>query len=429
MVDRHGHPLMACHRARARKLLSSARARACHLAAFVIRLVDREAKDSEVPGVELGMDPGSEQTGISVYQSAPAGRVGLCSFEIEHRGQHIREEMGQRAGCPRRRRTVNLRYRKPRFDNRTKPEGWLAPSLRHRVDNSMSTGTRLRRWAPVVAVCQELVRFDTQQMEHPEGSGVDDEQGTLAGFEVREHLLCQWERRCAYCGAEGIPPNLDHIVPRSKGGTNRGSNLALARVPCNRERDDQELTGWPAQRFGEGDTPGVVSYPATVALARATGPGSYSRTRPDAYGFSRLYLRRTKGHHGYATGDLVRAVVPSGKKPGVYVGRVAVRSSGSFNIKTKGVTVQGISHRHCTLLQRGDGWEYGHREEVRASGPSGTIPPQGSSRGFLVPHPFLMTRVDEGPGGEAPSVGPATWPPTGSAAFVEALYGQPLTRA
>jgi hypothetical protein len=121
----------------------------------------------------------------------------------------------------------------------------------------------------------------------------------------------------------------------------------------------------------------VVSYPTTVTLAKATGRGSYSRTRPDAYGFPRLYLPRTKAVHGFSTGDLVRAVVPKGKHQGTHVGRVAVRSSGSFNIKTKGATVQGISHRHCTLLQRGDGWEYGHREEVRASGPSGTIPPHG----------------------------------------------------
>ena len=403
--------------------------------------------------MELGLDPGSKKTGVSVFRVDGEGaRHGLCSFELEHRGQHIRKKMGQRAGYRRRRRTVNLRYRKPRFDNRTKPKGWLAPSLRHRVDNTMSMVTRLRRWAPVVGVHQELVRFDTQQMENPEVAGVEYQQGTLVGFEVREYLLEKWERRCAYCGAEGVPLNLDHITPKSKGGTNRVSNLALACVPCNQEKDNSELTGWLVQRFGEeeghrvagrvlaaakaplkdaaavnstrwalfealratglpvstgsggktkwnrtrcslskshaldalcvGDTPGVVSYPAGVTLAKATGRGTYARTRPDAYGFPRLYLPRTKAVHGFQTGDLVRAVVPTGKHQGTHVGRVAVRSSGSFNIKTKGVTVQGISYRHCTLLQRGDGWEYGHREEVRASGPSGAIPLRAEAVGF-----------------------------------------------
>ncbi|MHB1920119.1 MAG: RNA-guided endonuclease IscB, partial [Acidimicrobiales bacterium] len=252
VVDRHGHPLMPCHPARARKLLRSGRARTCHRAPFVIRLVDREAKESEVPGVELGLDPGSKKTGVSVFRVDGEGaRHGLCSFELEHRGQHIRKKMGQRAGYRRRRRTVNLRYRKPRFDNRTKPKGWLAPSLRHRVGNTMSMVTRLSRWAPVVGVHLELVRFDTQQMENPEVSGVEYQQGTLAGFEVREYLLAKWERRCAYCGAEGVPLNLDHITPKSKGGTNRVSNLALACVPCNQEKDNRELTGWLVQRFGE----------------------------------------------------------------------------------------------------------------------------------------------------------------------------------
>ncbi|MHB1919686.1 MAG: RRXRR domain-containing protein, partial [Acidimicrobiales bacterium] len=215
-------PLMPCHPARARKLLRSGRARTCHRAPFVIRLVDREAKESEVPGVELGLDPGSKKTGVSVFQSTPAGRVGLCSFELEHRGQHIRKKMGQRAGYRRRRRTVNLRYRKPRWANRhpeacascgrnarhgsryCRPCGGardfadngqrrtrLAPSLRHRVDNTMSMLTRLSRWAPVVGVHLELVRFDTQQMENPEVSGVEYQQGTLAGFEVREYLLAK----------------------------------------------------------------------------------------------------------------------------------------------------------------------------------------------------------------------------------------------
>ncbi|RCV85709.1 HNH endonuclease, partial [Vreelandella rituensis] len=58
------------------------------------------------------------------------------------------------------------------------------------------------------------------------------------------------------------------------------------------------------------------------------------------------------------TGDRVRAVVPSGKKAGTHTGRVAIRKTGSFNIQTEQGAVQGISWRHCTLLQRGDGYGY-----------------------------------------------------------------------
>ncbi len=55
---------------------------------------------------------------------------------------------------------------------------------------------------------------------------------------------------------------------------------------------------------------------------------------------------------------MAKAIVPTGKKAGTYVGRIAVRSSGSFNIQTPQGLIQGISHRHCKIVQRGDGYGY-----------------------------------------------------------------------
>lgn len=88
------------------------------------------------------------------------------------------------------------------------------------------------------------------------------------------------------------------------------------------------------------------------------GRGTYQRTRLDKYGFPRGYLMRKKSVQGFATGDMVKASVPKGKKSGVYVGRVAVRATGSFNITTNTETVQGISYKHCTLISRNDGYGY-----------------------------------------------------------------------
>ncbi len=62
---------------------------------------------------------------------------------------------------------------------------------------------------------------------------------------------------------------------------------------------------------------------------------------------------------GFQTGDIVKAVVELGKNKGVYVGRVAVRTSGSFNIKTLMETVQGINYKYCTHIQKKDGYTYG----------------------------------------------------------------------
>jgi 5-methylcytosine-specific restriction endonuclease McrA len=430
VLDRHHQPLMPCHPARARKLLRKGRARVHKLHPFTIRLVDRVAEDSEIDGVTVKIDPGSRFTGIALTREGPDGTVhGLYGIEVRHRGLQIRAKMQARAALRRGRRSRNLRYRAPRFRNRARPEGWLAPSLRHRVGGTVTWVERLRKIAPVVCISMELVRFDLQKQENPEITGIEYQQGTLHGFEVREYLLAKWGRRCAYCDATGVPLNIDHIVPRSKGGSDRVANLTLACIPCNQAKGaspagefvteparlsrilsqaktplrdaaavnstrralHRELknTGLPVSTGSggrtkwnrtrnrlpkshvldalcTGNTGTVGSYAARVLVAESAGRGSYSRTRSDKYGFPRLHLTRRKRHFGFATGDHVRAVIPAGRKAaGTYQGRVAVRASGSFNITTAAGTIQGISHRHCTLLSRADGWAYTHREEEK----------------------------------------------------------------
>jgi RRXRR protein/HNH endonuclease len=310
VLDRNGVPLQPCRPARARQLLKAGRAVVAHHTPFVIRLKDRAAADSTVAGVEIGVDPGSKFTGIALFTEA-------------------------------------------------------------------------------------------------EGE--------------------KWHRACAYCGAKNVPLNLDHIVPRARGGSNRASNLALACIACNQAKGGclvevflagrplvlakvlrqakvslrdaaavsatrwalwRALTGtgfpvevatggrttWNRQRTGAPKThtldalhvgvlPAVTGWPSPVMVATSTGRGGYARTRSDRYGFPRLRLPRVKTVHGYATGDLVRAVVPSGVTSGTHVGRVAVRSTGKFNIRTAAGLVQGIHHRHVQLLQRADGWAYTTQQE------------------------------------------------------------------
>jgi hypothetical protein len=111
--------------------------------------------------------------------------------------------------------------------------------------------------------------------------------------------------------------------------------------------------------------PAWARWPRSPAGAsRRTGRGSYQRTRLDQYGFPRGYLTRVKRIHGFQTGDRVRADVPKGKKAGVHIGRVAVRATGSFNIQTGTEVVQGISHRHCRVLQRADGYGYSQQQSL-----------------------------------------------------------------
>ncbi|MFE7042249.1 hypothetical protein ACFU9X_23245 [Streptomyces atratus] len=112
----------------------------------------------------------------------------------------------------------------------------------------------------------------------------------------------------------------------------------------------------------------LVSHPNAVLVVIATGRGVYARTTPDQFGFPRLRRPRQKQHHGYATGDLVAASLPSGKYRGHHMGRVAVRATGRFNIRTASGLVQGVHHRRLRMLKRADGYGYGTRPEDSSTG-------------------------------------------------------------
>lgn len=428
VLDKHKRPLMPCTEKRARLLLERGRARVHRLIPFTIRLTDRSACDSVLQPIRLKLDPGSRTTGIALVREQETASdesirtlIVLKLIELQHRGGTIRDALTQRRAF-RRRRRGNLRYRPARFDNRTKPEGWLAPSLQHRVDTIISWVQRIRRLAPVTALSQELVRFDTQAMQNPEISGVEYQHGELQGYEIREYLLAKWGRKCAYCGAGDVPLEIEHIHPRSCGGSNRVSNLTLACHACNQRKGNMSLeqflskhpervrsilahakaplgdaaavnstrwalfqklketgmdvevstggrTKWNRHRLHVpkahcldavcvGNIDAVENWQQPVLSIKSTGRGSYQRTRLTQYGFPRGYLTRSKSAYGFQTGDMVRVVVNSGKKVGAYLGRVAIRASGSFNIQSATGLVQGIHHRFCKLVQCADGYGY-----------------------------------------------------------------------
>ena len=436
VLDSQGKALMPCTEKRARLLLARGRARVHRLVPMVIRLVDREVDSCALQPLRLKLDPGSKTTGLALVRDAQVidpqsgevqtSAVVLSLMELVHRGRQISEALTARRQMRRRRRST-LRYRAPHFLNRSnKQRGWLAPSLQHRVDTCMAWVGRLQRWAPLKAISCDQVRFDMPALQNPEISGVEYQQGTLFGYELREYLLEKGGRQCAYCDAKDVPLQIEHIRPKAQGGSNRASNLTLACQCCNQKKaarsieaflvkDPKRLaniladakkhlrdaaavnatrwvlatalkaTGLPVELASGGCTKfnrctlGIPKAHALDAacvgkmqtlqkwqrptlILKATGRGSYQRTRLNKFGFPRGYLLRSKRVHGFGTGDMVRADVPSGVKAGIHTGRVAIRASGFFNIQShqdgKAVVVQGISHKHCRVMQRSDGYGY-----------------------------------------------------------------------
>jgi hypothetical protein len=108
-----------------------------------------------------------------------------------------------------------------------------------------------------------------------------------------------------------------------------------------------------------GDTPEIFILANQPLNIKATGHGSRQMCRTDKFGFPSRYVPRFKFVKSFQTGDLVKAVVTAGKKIGTYTGRVAVRSTGSFNISTAIGLIQGISHKSCQQIHQKDGYNYG----------------------------------------------------------------------
>jgi len=229
---------------------------------------------------------------------------------------------------------------------------------------------------------------------------------------------------CTYCLAQDVPIQVEHIVSRARGGSNRVRNLCLACGACNIKKGKQDIrdflkqepellahiltqaktslkdaaavnaTRWAlferlkafrlpiecgsggltkynrvtrglekthwldAACIGTNTPETLLTKNVSPLYIKAVGTGNRQMCRMDRYGFPRTGPKHAKLVKGFQTGDLVRAVVPTGKNAGTYVGRVAVRATGAFNITTTQRIVQGINHWHCKILHHCDGYHY-----------------------------------------------------------------------
>ncbi|MEH1769106.1 RNA-guided endonuclease IscB [Nostoc sp.] len=420
VIDTNKRQLDPIHSAQARQLLRNQKAAVYRQFPFTIILKDSKS-DLVVQPLRLKIDPGAKVTGFSIVNDS--SREIVFAAELQHRGFAIRDSLTSRRQLRRGRRARKTRYRAPRFLNRTRPQGWLAPSLQSRVENIKTWVEKFQKLSPIGAISQELVRFDMQLMSNPEISGKEYQQGTLQGYETREYLLEKWCRQCAYCGIKDVPFQVEHIHPRANGGSNSVTNLSLSCEKCNTKKGTKDIkeflkkdparlerilkqakrpladaaavnttrwalfrvlkeTGLPIETGSGGltkfnrseqklekthwldaacvgkSTPILKIKGIKPLLIKATGHGSRQSCRTDKFGFPSRYVPKFKFVKGFQTGDIVKAIVVTGKKVGEHVGRVAVRTSGSFNISTKDGLVQGISHKYCFAIHKKDGYSY-----------------------------------------------------------------------
>lgn len=447
VLDKHKKPLMSCSEKRARLLLERGRAVVHKKEPFTIRLKDRTVEESQLQSLRLKLDPGSKATGAAVLADDTKA---IWLSEIHHKS-NIKKKLKDRRALRSSRRNRKTRYRQARFNNRhpakcvacgknakhgsryCRPcqkaknyvdngyrEKRLPPSLQARVNQTINCVTKLCKLLPLTAISTEHVKFDTQLMQNPDINDVEYQHGELFGYEVKEYLLEKWGRKCAYCGKENVPLEVEHIIPKSRGGTDRISNLTLACHKCNQKKGNMTAAefGYPEmqkqakqplkdaammnatrwalydnlKKFGlpvECGTGAMTKkqrlahkLPKThyydsccvgastsdeitisteyVSIWSAIGRGTRQMCRTDKYGFPKGYCKNRKQYFGFQTGDIVKADIPNGKYQDNFTGRVAVRSSGYFDIKdsTGKCFCQGVSWKYMQVLQRNSGWQY-----------------------------------------------------------------------
>jgi 5-methylcytosine-specific restriction endonuclease McrA len=239
VLNKSGDPLMPCTPTKARHLLKIKKAKVISCCPFTIQLFWDCEKN--IQQITLGIDPGYKKIGFS----AVSDKKELISGEVKLRND-VGKKLTERKMYRRIKRN-KLWYRKPRFLNRTstKKKGWLTPSIQHKLDSHLRFVEKMKGLLPIFKVIVEVASFDTQKMQNPEISSIEYQQGELQGYEVKEYLLEKWGRKCVYCGKTNIPLEVEHIVPKSRGGTNRVSNLTISCHKCNQKKGNKT-----AQEFG-----------------------------------------------------------------------------------------------------------------------------------------------------------------------------------
>ena len=422
VLNRSKKPLNMITNAEARILIKKKLAVIHKVYPFTIRLKDNSCVSND-RAYTVKLDPGSRHTGVAIVDDKD--QVVMLA-ELEHRGHLIKRNMDSRRAVRRHRRNRNTRYRPARFLNRKIPKGWLAPSVKSRADNVINFIKKYKKLINIDKVMIEHVSFDTAQMSsNTKLYGVKYQQGPLYQQKLRSFIFSRSNGKCVYCGAQA--EEIDHVIPRAKGGTNSVYNLAASCKACNQMKSNlslkefgkkinknfsklepkklpkdaaivqaarnymvKEVTklvfnttlhdawmtkynrdelGLPKEHYYDalsvGEVPNKFDFLTDkVFQISAKGRGSRQMCLMNKYGFPRTKSKGSKLVEGFQTGDMVKVIVPSGLKQGEYLGRVVVRSSKCFDVKTKTKTVQGIWHKYFHIVQRGDGYLYNYERRA-----------------------------------------------------------------
>ena len=233
VLDQNGKPLMPTTRlGKVYRLLKTQKAHIVSYEPFTIQL-DYEPDTHIIQPLTLGVDSGAIHSGYSVANEHRE----YYSAEIIAR-DNISKKLSNKRMYRKQRRSRKTRYRKPRFKNRkNKKKGWLPPSLEQKVAVQLNEIDHLHHYFPIENIIVEVAEFDIQKIKDPNISGIGYQQGTLYGYNIRNYLLEKHGRKCFYCGKTVSDFEVEHMIPKIRGGSDRIDNLTLSCHDCNQKKD------------------------------------------------------------------------------------------------------------------------------------------------------------------------------------------------
>jgi N6-L-threonylcarbamoyladenine synthase len=234
--NKRDEPLMPCSPRKARVLLKKGKAKVVKRTPFTIQLTIPTGETKQ--DITLGVDSGFTHVGLS----AVSNKEELFSADVTLRSDMVKLN-SERAMYRRSRRGRKTRYRKPRFLNRVKFKGWLAPSIQHKLDSHKKLIDMVKGLLPITKTIIEVAAFDIQKIKNPDILGIGYQNGDKTGFwNVREYVLYRDSHKCQApkCNHKDKVLNVHHIVSRQTGG-DRPNNLITLCENCHSRHHKGEI--------------------------------------------------------------------------------------------------------------------------------------------------------------------------------------------
>ncbi len=236
VLSNNGDPLMPCSPGKAARLLNRRCAKVVSRTPFTIQLLYSSSGFKQP--ITLSIDSGSKTIGVAATGNGKT----YYAAEVETRSD-IPEKTSQRTSYRRTRRGRKLRYRKARWSNRKRKEGWLTPTMNSKIGAHHREINFVKTILPITRLVIETASFDIHKITNPDVSQKEYQEGRQKDYyNVKQFVLSRDSHTCQKCLGKKKDPKLHvhHILFRSQGGSDSPDNLITLCKSCHDDLHQQE---------------------------------------------------------------------------------------------------------------------------------------------------------------------------------------------